>query len=522
MGKIRYISVFLAAIFVATTSAEGCSELSDEIQASEIIAKILRNEPVSYQNVTINGSLNLDVKFTGLPTERIKRDKYQIEAYRLTENRTIIRPNITIKMSKIRGDLNFPNVKFEGIFDFEGTQISGDADLHGSEFGGGAIFKGASSARATLFESEFIKEADFDDAMLFDANFTGSRFHQNTIFRGTQFIGGDVDFERVQFMGNAIFENVQFGAKAFFKNAQFDRQAVFYRAQFNKDAYFKKTAFRGHADFREAHFGGKAEFTSASFYDATFSEAEFDSAASFLDSNFTNVAGFGKARFGRAVDFSNTQFASDANFPHAQFIGNAFFDNVSFNRTIDMTNAEFNRFYIDWRFIRDHLIYDGATYLALVKNYKDLERFDESNECYYDYRSRSPYKGLWDYLEWKFYGFGVAPWYPASWSLVIIIIFGSIFSMWISIKKWTFFEIDDGSDPKVKKLVLKEEELTLIDPYLFSLSQFTSGAASFIHPNTRLRPVVGKSTSLALIEKLLGSLFIALLIAAMSKTYLIR
>jgi len=56
--------------------------------------------------------------------------------------------------------------------------------------------------------------------------------------------------------------------------------------------------------------------------------------------------------------------------------------------------------------------------------------------------------------------------------------------------------------------------------YLPSLTTFTSGLTTFLYPSIEYR--AEKHKRLVILERLLGSVFLALLITAISKTYLIR
>ena len=58
------------------------------------------------------------------------------------------------------------------------------------------------------------------------------------------------------------------------------------------------------------------------------------------------------------------------------------------------------------------------------------------------------------------------------------------------------------------------------DPFLFSLTTFTSGLTPFLYPAIEYE--AERHTRRVIFERLLGSVFLALLITAISKTYLIR
>ena len=65
-------------------------------------------------------------------------------------------------------------------------------------------------------------------------------------------------------------------------------------------------------------------------------------------------------------------------------LSEATFENDS---TISLKFSDFNRLETRWGAIRDKLEYDGSAYLALVENFKNLELFNEADDCYFYYRT---------------------------------------------------------------------------------------------------------------------------------------
>jgi hypothetical protein len=128
-----------------------------------------------------------------------------------------------------------------------------------------------------------------------------------------------------------------------------------------------------------------------------------------------------------------------------------------------------------------------------------------------------------DYPELIFYGFGVRPGNPLAWSIFLIVVFGLVFRGGDGFRKLFKEEalISEGNIMKMDT-VYQDCPVTLIDPFLFSLGTFTSGATSFLQPHTEYKVSGGSHTRLAILERVLGSIFIGLLIACISRTYLIR
>ncbi|KUK43436.1 MAG: hypothetical protein XD72_2198 [Methanothrix harundinacea] len=135
-----------------------------------------------------------------------------------------------------------------------------------------------------------------------------------------------------------------------------------------------------------------------------------------------------------------------------------------------------------------------------------------------------------DTVEWALYGYGVKPRRTLGWIVGLVFMFGLIFRNSGSIKKYirekseVLLEDESTSSDKSGsvelKTTLRRGEIDFKDPFLFSLMTFTSGLTSFLYPAIEYE--AEKHTRLVIIERLLGSVFVALLIATISRTYLIR
>ena len=292
------------------------------IQASEILAKIERGEPVEYDGVIVEG--DLDISELDLPTEHVDRTEPEFRSG-LSEVLKVVRSQITITNSEIRGKVNFSNARVQEPINFSLTKFTGrNADFMGAEFSGNAYF-GISK-------------------------FTGG----DTNFGRAKFTGGSADFMGAEFGGNAYFWDAEFGGNAYFWDAEFGGNASFSDAEFGGDTNFRRAKFTGrHAYFWEAEFGG----------DAYFEEAEFGGGAYFESAKFTG--------------------------------GYAYFEGAKFDVVLNIDNIKFNRLYITWESIKDRLIYSGPVYLALIKNFKVIERFNDADDCYYAYRKESQTQKKW-------------------------------------------------------------------------------------------------------------------------------
>jgi hypothetical protein len=169
------------------------------------------------------------------------------------------------------------------------------------------------------------------------------------------------------------------------------------------------------------------------------------------------------------------------------------------------------RFVVHWDKIKDHLQFDGAAYLALVKNYKNLEWFDDADNAYYEYRKISMeqkplgWEKLLDILAWLSSGYGVRVSYVAFWCIFTIIFFGLIFWIGNGMRR---FEIMGLELPV--NIGIKDQHVSLTDAMYFSVAMFTTSQA----------PVnnypIGFYRHLAMIEGILGWFFLGLFVVVLS------
>jgi uncharacterized protein YjbI with pentapeptide repeats len=245
------------------------------IQASEILAKIERGEPVEYDGVIVEG--DLDISGLELPTEHVDRTEEEA-LHRLSEELKTIRSKMIITNSDIRNNVDFSNAHFQNSVKFEKAKFTGKhADFRGTEFGGDVSFR----------EAEFAGWS----AIFYKAKFTG----ENAFFNGAKFTGGHAVFYKAKFTGkNAYFVKTKFtGGNVNFKGAEFTCGDVFFNgAEFTG----------GDVSFSVAEFtGGDVSFSSAKFTggDVFFSGAEFTGGGTYFDN----------LQFHRGVSFKETKFS---------------------------------------------------------------------------------------------------------------------------------------------------------------------------------------------------------------------
>jgi len=472
------------------------------VEASEIAAKMQSGEPVDYNNVTIAGDL-----YPSKPAGPIKQV-------------------VKITNSTILGGVDLSDVIFQELLDLRHTKFEGDVSFANAQFLGDAGFDGAS----------FAKDVDFkfmrSDGL---SSFVGTGFHRDASFRYARF-NSPVTFGAARFDGDVSFANSQFGGEAYLFGTRFAKDADFQFVQFSKLTTFMGSWFSRDLDLTNSQFGGQANFMSCQFQgNASFAAARFTSDVIFRDARFPSNVTFGLANFGGISDFSGVDFAMPVFFGGARFADNAYFkdahfggdlvlesariyamqlDNASFGRAskIVLKDADFTKFVVKWSIIKDRLEFNGAAYLSLVKNYKNLEWFDDADDCYFQYRWISQTQEGWswtkvvDIISWLSCGYGVRVSYVIFWCLFTILIFGHIFWAGNGMRRFEHLGLEvPGTGEGVQ-----EQRVSLVDSVYFSVAMFTTSQAPVnYYP-------VGLYRHLAMIEGILGWFFLGLFVVVLS------
>ena len=304
------------------------------ISANWVLRRIQEGKNVRLKNAQIEGDIDLDK--LDLPTEPFARTGYQKDTIKLRTECKIISSLIKITNSDFNGTVNFSNCLFKADAWFNGATFSSDAGFWGTIFSGDAWFYGAT------FSS--------------DAWFDGATFSRYARFNGATFTG------------YARFKGATFSGDAWFYGATFSSHAWFDGATFSSDAWFYGAIFNGYARFSDATFNGHAGFNGATF---------------------SSDAWFNGAIFNGNVEFSRSEI-KDIYFYQKQ--DNSY---VKIKGLIYLDFMNYNRFCVRWQILKGHLNYDGATYLSLVKNFRNLELFEDADACYYQYRKESQTKKDW-------------------------------------------------------------------------------------------------------------------------------
>ena len=458
---------------------ESPSQPALSLAAQDLLAQIRAGEPVDYNNVTITGRLDLG-QLPG-PVG---------QAVRIT------------------------NSRFLGPVRMDGATFAEALDLRGCAFQGNVSF----------VRSRFLGDAKFSGAKFADiANFADSYFGGLTSFIGTRFLE-DTSFANAEFNGDAIFLDCVFSKDVDFDYAKFLRSGSFRNANF-EDVRFFETQFAGQVTFRAVSFLGNATFAATRFEsDVVFRDARFLMGSTFGLSGFGGLADFGNVDFGETAFMGGVKFADLAYFVNARFDGDLILeearlysmqlDDVTFSESsrINLNSTDFTKFVVHWDTIKDRMVYNGAAYLALVKNYKSLEWFAEADECYYQYRKIGQDLTPWgwgklsDIISWLSCGYGVRVSYTAFWCLFTILIFGVIFWAGKGMSKFEIEGMELPGDPRLRP----SQRVSFTDALYFSIAMFTTSQAPV---NTY---PVGVYRHLAMAEGIMGWFFLGLFVVVLS------
>ena len=505
MSAIRtpVLLLFIFAAAAAISAAQSGSNDREVVQASEILEKIERGEPVNYVNKVIEGNLSI-------------RDPKHLDV----SWRNIRSSRIAIRNCLIKDKVDFSNTQFNDSVSFSGSTFYGKSDFKGAQFNKDVSFN----------DSVFLKDASFRVARFGqDADFIHAQFSDNLNFGEANF-NHIADFSAATIRKYANFLGVGFNGTANFQFANFLGRNSFQEAVFNGTADFSRVLFDSSAGFSGAVFNDSANFFYAFFDDSSFTGAQFNKDVDFTLSHFKGYASFSGAQINHSVFFKKAEFRDDAVFDWS------FLKSAHFNQTVilgelslkgtqidnlNLSDAEIGGIVLrSWKSI-GHMEYDEMAYQLLLSNFRNRNLPDEANECYYDYRegrraTLSTLSQPADYALMLFYGYGVKPERPVIWAFVFMAIFAALF--W-----WR-----QGIIP-VQKGEPEEEaaRFTLLEAMAFSVMTFLSGGKLvFDPPEYRIAP--GKPwrdvqicKALFVWERLMGMMLLFMFAVAVTKTIIL-
>ncbi len=224
------------------------------VEAREIMAKINRNEPVSYRNVTITGTLDLTELDNKHPDHEGRQNDSFLSTVKvpLTFVKCVFQGDVIAYKSLPEGKTRWGNntvytADFDETVRFESCEFAGESAFKYSKFREVAVFTGNKFQKEALF-----KYTKFNG----NADFTGSTFANYANFKYTDFKEGS-GFRQAQFGNYADFKYTEFSEGADFSEARFDRVADFKYVKFPRGTNFASTRFDGTTDFKYATMQGR-------------------------------------------------------------------------------------------------------------------------------------------------------------------------------------------------------------------------------------------------------------------------
>lgn len=378
----------------------------NEIPADEILYKIRIGEPVEYNNIIVKGDLNLNQ--LALPEKHARTYPYSLSL----QNVTVVSSPISIKYSEIDGETIIINTLFENSVNFMGTNFNGDTTFFLPIFNGSTTF-------------------------------SHSKFNGNVSFYGSHF-NGPADFRSSIFSKDTTFEESTFRTLAEFSGTEFREDIDFIGSNFNEIASFGHSKPHFSPFFIGKRIMGDDTQTQNKFSgDVDFQETKFNGTAYFIGCRFIKTVNFGAARFKDGADFNGSEFKGSSNFKNSVISG-----------FLNLSKATFNRLDIFWPRSTRLICDDGPTYLALIKNFRDLEKYDVADDVYYEYRQWRQDKKSWldtskyiDILGKQTCGYGVRVIRTIFFAINIFIIFGFIYSFILlrSFNKENYYKIINES-----------------------------------------------------------------------------
>ena len=339
------------------------------------------------------------------------------------------------------------------------------------------------------------------DSLFSDAVDLSRAIFRNTVsFEGTSFLG-PANFLQTRFEKGADFAESKFN-NASFKDAQLFGSSEFRIAEFNGLANFIGTSFSdGTANFEGARFNGPSHFWSAYFdvEGTNFGWSQFNGPSSFWGADFIGESSFKGAKFNQTADFTLVQFDGPADLIGSRFAKELYFKDV-----------KFSILKVNWESLKDRLVCDGPAYLSLIKNFKDLEQFEDADNCYYQYRDWKRQTWLWgwakafDYLALISCGYGVRWQNTMLTGIGVMVLFGIYFSL----KGGILDSKEAGRLQKLKEAIFFSLTLLLSAPTDWYVNLFG---------NDKYKDIVTANKYSIFLERVIGWSLLILLVNTLSR-----
>ncbi|MGV8174186.1 MAG: pentapeptide repeat-containing protein [Methanothrix sp.] len=212
--------ILVCALAVLLMIVAGAAEPTRVVQAEEILKKIELGEPVEYDNVIVEG--DLDLSELDLPREMAERTKLEELLGWPDYEIVVVSSPINIINSVIKGSVNLNRTVFQNAVNFRGTIFRKSAFMIDSRFNRNAFF----------WWAQFNQTADFHLARFNQiVDFRWAQFNQTADFRSAQF-RQESHFEDAGFF-DLFFDESEFHDEAFLNSARIDGTLSLYRTKYD-------------------------------------------------------------------------------------------------------------------------------------------------------------------------------------------------------------------------------------------------------------------------------------------------
>jgi len=310
--------------------------------------------------------------------------------------------------------------------DYEEVTIIGDLDLSKIDLPLAHITKSSfETGLPDLSETARVIESPIN---IRNSKIIGSIYFNNTILKNS------TNFLNTRIIGKTYFIDTHFNGYTAFAWMKFENNVYFDGANFLAYTDFGNSLFFKNASFMYSKFKGDFDAERARFYQKIyFNESVFDGYADFLETSFFNYTSFEGCNFHDDIGFQGCIFQHDLNLSRAKFDKYAYFDKAIIDGKMNLIDSRVFIFLINWDVIKGHFVFDGPAYMQLIKNFKELQQFQDADNCYYQYRlekqSREPYgiNKLIDILAFLTCGYGIKISHTFFSIITIIILFDIYF-----------------------------------------------------------------------------------------------
>lgn len=291
-----------------------------------------------------------------------------------------------------------------------------------------------------------------------------------------------------------------------FLSASFSEWTVFSGTTFSKDVPFNYATFSEDVNFRVVKFSGDVDFANATF---------------------SKDVQFNYATFSKDVQFSNVTFSGDVDFSNVTFSGDVDFSDATFSKGVDFSGDTLSklggRLDLEWKQIKGKLVYNGLTYINLIKKFKEQEQFDDADDAYYSYRvEKRKHEKKWYnpscLAEFIFLdltcGYGVRPFRTIVWGIGVIVFFTACYYRVGAIQ-------ERRTEQKEPEKSTRWDRFS--DALYFSINTFTTVGYGDWYPTEEYvikRWRFLRFRTLATIEGLLGWMLLALFLVTLGKVWI--